>query len=160
MATRVGAVRGAAPTGGSEEDRLRKQLASSQEENESIMSLQTQLQATLRQAVTRADEAEAQLKAATKKRSSAEKEAVETAAAALRRSEEERLALGEELRGAREASAASERRAEEVREQLRAQAAKLLTLEARCAAAELRAEKGAAGAQVRNPARALRPMHP
>ena len=156
-------MRGAAPKPGdagpsdpaAELARLRRMLASKEEENSAIMDLQKQLQAQLREAVQRADAADAAAAAAKEKTAALERDlgeasiAVEDLARQLGARDDDALRLDKELSQAKKAAAQAAAAAGEAAAYARDESTGLVQAEARAAAAELRAEKLAAAAEVR-----------
>ena len=135
--------------------RLRRMLASKEEENASIMDLQKQLQAQLREAVQRADAADAAAAAAKDRSASLERDlgeasvAVEDLARQLEARDDDALRLDRELGQAKRAAAEAAAAAGEAAAYARDESTGLVQAEARAAAAELRADKLAAAAEVR-----------
>ena len=156
-------MRGAAPKPGdagpsdpaAELARLRRMLASKEEENSAIMDLQKQLQAQLREAVQRADAADVAAAAAKEKTAGLERDlgeasvAVADLARQLGARDDDALRLDKELGQAKKAAAQAAAAAGEAAAYARDESTGLVQAEAHAAAAELRAEKLAAAAEVR-----------
>ena len=131
---------------------LRRQLAAQTEENEGIMSLQTQLQAQLRVAVERADASEEKLKTARRKAAGGAADgaaALDALHGELQSREVEVAELRNRLAEAQAGWAAAERAADDASASARAATAAQLSAEARAAAADLRAERNSSGVQAR-----------
>jgi hypothetical protein len=157
-------MRGAAPKPGdagagdpaAELARLRRMLASKEEENAAILDLQKQLQAQLREAVQRADAADVAASAAKETTAALERDlgeasvAVEDLARQLEARDDDALRLDKELGQAKKAAAQAAAAAGEAAAYARDESTGLVQAEARAAAAELRAEKLAAAAEVRH----------
>jgi len=138
-----------------EVQRLRRLVSAKEEENSAILDLQKQMQAQLREAVQRADAAEAAAAKATERATRAEADLAEAGATVedlahqLETRDDDALRLERELAQAKHNAADAAAAAGEAASHARVESAGLMQAEARAASAELRADKLAAATEVR-----------